>query len=79
MKKFTKFAAVTVIAFSALTLTGCATYATADKPQVVKEEGASDYKIEYVEVEGQTIECLWYHKGQQSGSMDCNWDNPVQK
>ena len=75
--KSTKLAAVAVM-LTIFSLTGCATSSSSSEtPTVISDEDEKYYDIEYIQVEGETIRCLWYSKGTQYGSMSCDWDNPV--
>ena len=75
--KSTKLTAVAVM-LTILSLTGCASSSsTPETPTVISDEDEKHYEIEYIQVEGETIRCLWYNKGTQYGSMSCDWDNPV--
>lgn len=76
MKKMLPILAL--VGFSLVSLTGCVSpepSTPGDAPKANTEN--SEYTVEYVQVEENTIRCLWYNKDFRSGSMSCDWDNPV--
>jgi len=77
MKVMRISAAVVAIA-GMMVLSGCSTQeSTSDEP--VQVGTSSGYEVEYVEVDGETIKCLWYNKGARSGTMSCDWENPIER
>lgn len=59
-------------------LAGCAPApSTADDPAVV---GEGSWEEEYVQVSnGDVLLCLWQSRGGNTGTLDCDWDNPTDK
>lgn len=66
---------ITSIAVAAIALVGltACTDSSADPSSPNRVEGS--YELEYIQVnEDQIIECLWYAKGAQRGSITCDWN-----
>lgn len=67
-----RIVAITALAFTAVLALASCTVSSDDPAAPNQVEGL--YQTEYVEVDGNVIKCLWYSKGNRTGSLDCDWD-----
>lgn len=64
-----------VVLSAVLTITGCTTVGTAEKPADATTGGWSEGYVTLSS--GMNLLCVWNQKNSNFGTVDCDWDRPI--